>query len=125
MCRVCRVALAGRKRRIARARKTAWPNSRCAARPRLPLLFRNLSDQAVCEVARGRAPALHKFDIPVVMEVARVYSFVRNKLLVPAGVVVIGGVERLMQVADEVQQELERQEPLGRSRGRVAELGRN
>ena len=37
---------------------------------------------------------------------------------------VIGGVERLVQVADEVQQELERQEPLGRTRGRVAELGR-
>ena len=39
------------------------------------------------------------------MKVARVHSFVRNKLLVPAGILVVGGVEWLMQVADEVQQE--------------------
>jgi hypothetical protein len=36
-------------------------------------------------------------------------AFSCDKFLVPAGVVVIGGVERLMQVADEVQKELERE----------------
>jgi hypothetical protein len=41
------------------------------------------------------------------MKVARVHSFVRNKFLVPAGIVIVGCVKRLMQVADEVQQELQ------------------
>jgi hypothetical protein len=58
------------------------------------------------------------------MEVARVHSFVRNKLLISAGIVIVGCVERLMQVTDEVQQELQRQELLGTTRGRIAELGR-
>jgi hypothetical protein len=59
-----------------------------------------------------------------VVKVARVQPCRGDKLLVAASVVVIGGVERLTQVADEVQQELERQDPLGRTPGRGAELVR-
>ena len=69
--------------------------------------FRCCSEIRSIKVAatwRGSVPQpLHKFDVPVVMEVARVHSFVRNKLLVPAGVVVVRGVERLVQVTDKVQ----------------------
>ena len=54
-------------------------------------------------MARVSPQPLHKFDISVVMEVTWVQSFTRNELLVPAGVMVICCVERLMQVADEVQ----------------------
>jgi hypothetical protein len=57
------------------------------------------------------------------MKVARVQPSSCDKFLVPAGVVVIGGVERLMQVADEVQKELEREKLLGGTCGRIAELG--
>jgi len=37
---------------------------------------------------------------------------------------IVGCVERLMQVADQVQKELERQKLLGRAGGRIVELGR-
>jgi hypothetical protein len=56
-------------------------------------------------LARVGPQPLHELDIPELMKVARVHSFVRNKFLVPAGILVVGGVEWLMQVADEVQQE--------------------
>jgi hypothetical protein len=59
-----------------------------------------------------------------VVKSARVHAFVQNKLLVPAGIVVVRGVERLVQVADEVQLELQCQELLGSTGGPIAELGR-
>ena len=40
------------------------------------------------------------------MKVTRVQSFASDELLVPAGIVIVGGVEWLVQVADKVQQEL-------------------
>ena len=54
-------------------------------------------------LARVGPQPFHELDIPVVMKVARVHSFSRNKFLVPAGIVVVGGVQRLVQVTDEVQ----------------------
>jgi hypothetical protein len=44
------------------------------------------------------------------MKVARLQSSSCDELLVRAGVVIVGCVEGLMQVAHEVQKELERQE---------------
>ena len=54
-------------------------------------------------LARVGPQPFHELDIPVVMKVARVHSFSRNKFLVPAGIVVICCVERLVQVADKVK----------------------
>src|SRR5438552_71605 len=72
---------------------------------------------------RVNSQPLHELDIPIAMKVARVQPSSCHELLVPAGVVIVGCMERLMQVADEVQKELERQELLGGSGGRIAELG--
>jgi hypothetical protein len=58
------------------------------------------------------------------MKVAGVQPSSCDKFLVAPSVVIVGSVERLMQVADEVQKELERQELLGGAGGRIAELGR-
>jgi hypothetical protein len=44
-----------------------------------------------------------------VVKVARAQPCRGDELPVAAGVMVIGGVKRLMQVADEVKEELERQ----------------
>ena len=52
---------------------------------------------------RVSSQPLDELDIPAVMKVASVQSFAADKLLVPSGIVVVCGVERLMQVADEVQ----------------------
>jgi len=39
---------------------------------------------------------LHELDIPVVMKVTPVHSFARDELLVATGIMVVGGVERLV-----------------------------
>ena len=54
-------------------------------------------------MARVSSQSLDELDIPIVVKVARVQPYRGDELLVAAGVVVIGGVERLVQVADEVQ----------------------
>ena len=58
------------------------------------------------------------------MKVAGVKPLSRDKLLGPAGIVIISCVERLTQIADEVQKELQRQQPLGGSGARIGEFGR-
>jgi hypothetical protein len=58
------------------------------------------------------------------MKVAGVQPSSHDKFLVPASVVIVGCVERLMHVADKVQKELEGQELLEGIGGRIAELGR-
>ena len=75
-------------------------------------------------MARVGSQPFDKLDIPIVMKVARVQPRGGDKLLVSAGIVVVGCVEGLVQVANEVQQELQRHEVLGRDGGRIAELGR-
>lgn len=55
---------------------------------------------------------------------ARMRSFARDELPVRAGIVVVCGVEWLVQVADEVQKELQRHEVFGSTGGRIVELGR-
>ena len=75
-------------------------------------------------MARVGSQPFDKLDIPIVMKVVRVQPRGGDKLLVSAGIVVVGCVEGLVQVANEVQQELQRHEVLGRDGGRIAELGR-
>jgi hypothetical protein len=57
------------------------------------------------------------------MKVAGVKPIGCDKLLVAAGAVIVGCVERLKEVADKVQEVLERQELLGGTGGRTAQLG--
>ena len=97
------------------------------ARPRRPrtLLFRDLSDQRGRNLARVISQALHELDVPVVMKVSWMHSFACDELLVPTGIVVVGCVKRLVQVADEVEKELQRQELLGSTGGRIARSAAN
>jgi len=48
----------------------------------------------------------------------------RHLLIVTTGIVVVAGMQRLMQVTHEVQQELQCDEALGSVRGRILQLGR-
>jgi hypothetical protein len=83
--------------------------------------IRSIKVAATC---RGSVHPLHELDIPVVVKVPRTHSLACDELLVPAGIVVVGGVQRLMQVANKVEKELQSQEPLGIAGGGIAELGR-
>ena len=65
--------------------------------------FRDLLDQACRNFLRVGPQPLHELDVPIVMKVARMHYFASDELLVPSGIVIIGCVERLVQVADEVQ----------------------
>jgi hypothetical protein len=71
-------------------------------------------------LTRVSSQPLHELDIPVSMKVAGVQPSSHDRFLVPARVVIVGGVERLMHVADKVQKELESQELLGGTGGRIA-----
>ena len=72
----------------------------------------------------GQFPAAPRTRHPSSDEGCRVQPSSRDKFLVPASVVIVGCVERLMQITDKVQKELERQELLGGAGGRIAELDR-
>jgi len=58
------------------------PIGRCAARPLVPLLFRNLSDQTACDLARVGPQPLDELDIPIVVKVAGVQPCPGDELLV-------------------------------------------
>jgi hypothetical protein len=58
------------------------------------------------------------------MKVAATEPLRHEKLLVAAGIVIVGRVEWLMQITNQMEKELERQQLLARTDGRAAELGR-
>jgi hypothetical protein len=65
-----------------------------------------VADQVGCDAARVGAKLIDELGIPEMVEIASLEAVGRDTFIVAAAVIVVRRVERLMQVADEVEEEL-------------------
>jgi hypothetical protein len=75
------------------------------------LLVRNPGDDRVGDLTRIGAESLYKFHVPEMMKVAGLEPLCDDPLPISARVMIVGRMKGLMEVADQVQDELQRDNP--------------
>jgi hypothetical protein len=71
------------------------------------LIFGNVANQIGRNCLGIRTELVNKFSVPKMMEISRLERSCRHPLVISAPIMIICSVQRLMQVADEVENELE------------------